>query len=101
MRDVPLPASWNEEGVTTGEVLLLAMALVPEKTIVRRQRRRALWGAWLSLGGLGVSLLVGPYRLVGLAAAVLGVALLATAWEMRHARTTRRVLRRLCGEDPN
>ncbi len=102
--DLPLPASWNANGLTRRERSILELAKVDDKAVRRRQRRFAAAGLWLLVAAFVVA---GFADFLGWAIeawspllAVPGIVLLLRAWELRHVRTTRRVLRRLCGQDP-
>lgn len=102
--DLPLPPAWNDRGLTRHEMSVLSLASVPAEAMRKRQRLLVAVGLWFVAGAVLIAALA---DILGWSIdawspvlAVPGMVLLLRAWDMRNMRATRRVLRRLCGQDP-
>jgi len=102
---LPLPASWNAKGLNRRERGLLQLASVDDAAFRRRQRLLVAVGLWFLAAAFVLAAVADLLHWSAEAwtpmLAVPGLFLLVRAWDVRNLRTTRRVLRRLCGQQPD
>ena len=91
-------------GLTRREQGILRLAAMTDADVRRRQRLLFGVGLWLLAAALLVAAAADVLHWAAESwsalLAVPGMFLLVRAWDLNHARTMRRVLRRLLGQDP-